>query len=133
MLNWFSLGVMRQPLVLHSLRDHRILIGFPGQLSLADRFFTGITGTRPTGTHDNAFLLTMADGRHLVSTGSGRSRLYRLHDGRWIPLPLPAGAMPLSAHPGGNAFLWYNPVDRSVSIHRFDPARIIWRKETVTD
>lgn len=128
-LNWFSLGVMRRPLVLHSLRDHRILIGFSGQLSLADRFFTEITGTRPTGRHVNAFLLTMADARHLVSTGAGSSRLYRLHDGRWSPLPLPAGAMPRSAHPGGNAILWYNAQDNSVSIHRFEPTLLVWRKE----
>ena len=114
-----QLGLPYAPFVLRSLRDHRILIGTRGIFHFTDRFFTEVLTRTPTMGHDNRLVLPMADGRYLVSSDGSHSRLFRLHDGRWKTLPLPAGGVPLSAYPRGNAFFYFNPKDNSIAIFQY--------------
>ena len=123
-----AMGVMRPPLILRSLRDHRILIGFQGMFSIGTRFLTRITGSRRTPGHDNGWLLPMSGTDLIISGGSGIWKIIRLHNGKIAGLDIPGGSRCLDTYPKGHAVLYRCSGDRSIRIKRFDLSKLRWSK-----
>jgi len=121
-----AMGSHRPPLTLRSLRDHRILIGFQGLISIGNRFLTAITASRTTPGHDNGWILPLSENDLITTGGSGIWKVIQLHSGKRASLNIPAGSRCLHSYPKGHALLYIYPGDSSIRIKKFSLNRLRW-------